>query len=319
MMGQLQRVHVSGAFRGVYALAHAVQDVRGPSAPLAARIAVPPPAGPWLVYLQGDDDTIYQVDLGQRTVRVALAGQSIRSSALLVRPTGQRLLVVRTADSVLVLDHDNRVVRQTRLPEELRERTSFLWFELPGGEALTCRFHSTGWRAKTTPCDLAWYDADGRVLRREETTLEHPNRPSLRWVLGAAVPAPLVLDAVVVILPLTPLAGWASDSYPGAVALTAEECWPSLAMVHLLAVLLAGLCYRRQVRYQVGGTGRWLWPTFVLLLGWPGWLAYRYGRAWPVLERCPACGAARPIDREDCGACQTEAAPPALKGTEVFA
>jgi hypothetical protein len=79
------------------------------------------------------------------------------------------------------------------------------------------------------------------------------------------------------------------------------------------------LCYRRQVRYGMSRWERIVWPLFVLLLGLPGWVGYRFGRSWPVLETCPACGAGVPRDREDCTRRETAFPPPALKGTEGFA
>jgi hypothetical protein len=57
----------------------------------------------------------------------------------------------------------------------------------------------------------------------------------------------------------------------------------------------------------------------VLLLGLPGWIGYRFGRKWPVLEACSECGHTVPRDRENCVCCTNNFPRPALKGTEVFA
>ena len=77
-----------------------------------------------------------------------------------------------------------------------------------------------------------------------------------------------------------------------------SECWPSLMLAQLLATGLAILCYRRQRHYSASGSERLLWPLFVLAFGLPGWVAYRFGRSWPVLESCPACGAGVPSSGE---------------------
>jgi hypothetical protein len=95
--------------------------------------------------------------------------------------------------------------------------------------------------------------------------------------------------------------------------------WPALMIAQLLAVGLAALCYRRQVRYQASQSERLVWSLFVLALGLPGWVAYRFGRSWPVLQTCPACGAGVPQDREDCARCENDFPGAELKGTEVFA
>jgi hypothetical protein len=90
-------------------------------------------------------------------------------------------------------------------------------------------------------------------------------------------------------------------------------------IAQLLAAGLAWLCYRRQVRYRATRSERVLWPLFVLAFGLPGWVGYRFGRRWPVLESCPKCGVDVPRDREDCTDCEVAFPGPALKGTEVFA
>jgi hypothetical protein len=73
------------------------------------------------------------------------------------------------------------------------------------------------------------------------------------------------------------------------------------------------------VRYGASGPERIVWPSFVFVLGLPGWIGYRFGRAWPNLERCPSCRAIVPRDRIECAACQRDFPEPALQGTEVFA
>jgi hypothetical protein len=108
-------------------------------------------------------------------------------------------------------------------------------------------------------------------------------------------------------------------TYPEALVRALGEFAPALVVAQLLAAVLAVLCYRRQVRYGANARERIVWPLFVLLLGLPGWIGYRFGRSWPVLEACPACGTGVPRDREHCARCETEFSPPALKGTEVFA
>ena len=46
---------------------------------------------------------------------------------------------------------------------------------------------------------------------------------------------------------------------------------------------------------------------------------FRFTRAWPVQEPCPACGLRVSRDRPACSACHAEFPGPALIGTEVFA
>jgi hypothetical protein len=100
---------------------------------------------------------------------------------------------------------------------------------------------------------------------------------------------------------------------------TLRQFWPAAVLAHFLAACLAVLCYRRQVRYGLGRGERIAWPLFVLILGLPGWIGYRFGRKWPVLESCHDCGVAVPRDRESCVRCANAFPSPALLGTEVFA
>jgi hypothetical protein len=108
-------------------------------------------------------------------------------------------------------------------------------------------------------------------------------------------------------------------TYPEAVSRSFREFWLPLVMAQLVAVGLAVLCYRRQVRYGASRAERIVWPLFVLVLGLPGWMGYRFGRSWPVLEACSSCGVSVPQDRESCVRCRADSPRPALKGTEVFA
>lgn len=106
---------------------------------------------------------------------------------------------------------------------------------------------------------------------------------------------------------------------PEALGRSLREFGPALGIAQLIALGLAVLCYRRQLRYGAGRAERILWPLFVLLLGLPGWIGYRFGRRWPVLETCPNCGDAVPRDRGECARCTAAFPLPALQGTEVFA
>jgi hypothetical protein len=242
-------------------------------------------------------------------------------------PPGQprrRSLVVRTDDEILTLD-DGGAKRRCRIPEELRER-DFFWLELPGGDFLA----SAQWRwdesSGKAHYRLFWFDAEGRVSRQEEADLQQgrPNRlglfADLRVFLATMFPEPLVIDGF-------GLVAWAlrqryvrnAATFTEAFGRALEELWPALLVVQVVAGVLAWLAHRRQVRYHSGRAERIAWTVFVLLAGVPGWLAYRYGQSWPVLEPCPACGARVAINRDSCPACRTETPPPALKGTEVFA
>jgi hypothetical protein len=95
--------------------------------------------------------------------------------------------------------------------------------------------------------------------------------------------------------------------------------WIPFSLTVALSLVLTIACYRRERRYGPRIRERVLWPLFVLVFGLPGWIGYRFGRRWPVLEHCPSCG--RVIPRADalCPCCQIEMPRPAPLGLEICA
>ena len=56
-----------------------------------------------------------------------------------------------------------------------------------------------------------------------------------------------------------------------------------------------------------------------LVGGLPALLSYFTASGRPELERCPACGRAKPLSGLQCARCGAEVPAPAPKGTEIFA
>ena len=120
------------------------------------------------------------------------------------------------------------------------------------------------------------------------------------------------------ILPYELLGVGATDSWSVAQRASLDGCWPTLMFVTMLSTLLAIACYRRQVRFAATPSERIAWPIFVFLGGLPAWVAYRYGRHWPVLERCLSAGT-HSRDCETCAACRQEFPLPERQGFEILA
>jgi hypothetical protein len=279
---------------------------------------------PWFVYLYADDAKLYQIDLDKRTVRDLLSHLAIRSAALSETFVNSQAwdprLFVRTDEAVLVLDSENQVLRQFQIPEELRDQ-GFGWFHTPAGESVAYQEHSPmrdyEWRVRCW-----WSDAAGHITRQEDS----PVKREEEWdwakntTYGAVLPGPLLTNVLVGILaPCSDLMFNQATTYGNALRHYVADSWPCLVVVHLLAVPFAWLCYRRQVRYRTSKVERVVWPLFVFAFGVGGWVGFRFGRTWPVLERCPACNTDVPQDRETCAACEAAFPEPALQGTEIFA
>jgi hypothetical protein len=278
----------------------------------------------WDVYVHGRDGRLYHADLQNRTFQVAFDRSPALSAAL---ATGVLDAVhgmpfrpaVRTADEVLVLDEQGTMLKRYPIPQSLR------------GQDINFAQTSTGGAVMyaNSPQDLLASEVEYHICRLDstgrswETTTVLPFLDSDRFILlsgGFVIPSPLGLAGLVASLrtPMLLDEGFAA-SYPEALGRALAEFGSGFAIAELLALGLAVLCYRRQMRYGASRTERIVWPLFVLLLGLPGWIGYRFGRSWPVLEKCPECFAPAPRDRAGCVRCTNDFPRPARKGIEVFA
>jgi hypothetical protein len=235
-----------------------------------------------------------------------------------VRGTMVRLAVRRDRE-VQLLDESHQVLKSYPIPDGLRGQ-DFTFAETTTGEALMFWNSPTDEVAPEIEYRIYWVSEDGHS-REARTALAYLGYLRPMQVCGAAVvPSPLVLSGLVAFGRSRDLLqeGLAADPLE-AVSRSVTEFWPALALAQMLAAALALLCHRRQVRYGASPAERLIWPLFVLALGLPGWIGYRFGRAWPVLEACPGCSTTTPRDRGDCVRCEAEFPEPSLKGTEVFA
>ncbi len=275
-------------------------------------------------YVVGRDERIYHADLRRRTLEVVFQGPRLRSAALVsgladpVRGT-PTWLVARTDEAVVVLDARGKLLERYPIPPALRQQ-EFTFSPTTIGEGLMYQHSPLDVLAKQIDYGIYWVKPDGHFRQAQATLARGEDMMSWPIISGLSLPAPLVLTGVVgTFRPASLLEEGLAATYPEALGRALREFRPALLLAMLAGGVLAGLCYRRQVRYGARGMERLAWPLFVLALGLPGWIGYRFGRTWPVLQSCPSCGAAVPRDREECVHCRSEFPTPALKGTEVFA
>jgi hypothetical protein len=271
----------------------------------------------WDVYVLGRDGKVYHADLQNRTLEVAFDEPGVRSAAVVLgahdaeRGT-PHYLAVRTDDAILVLDERGSPLKRWRVPASLRGR-DLSYRESSAGEAVL------DWSGPYDPFvpeveyRIAWV-ADARC-REASITLPYPGMRAAPALTGVVFPSPLVLGGYLASIRTGELMhNGLSATYPEALARAFTEFRPALWIALLVAGGLAVLCYRRQVRYGAGAAERVVWPLFVLALGVPGWVGYRFGRSWPVLEPRPECATRVPRDRAGCARCEAEFPPPLPKG-----
>jgi hypothetical protein len=278
----------------------------------------------WDVYIFGRDGKIYHADLQARTVHVVLENPQLRSvtTSAWSEDANRGLLwrlAARTDDAILVLNVQGKPLARYAIPEAVRN-LDFTFAESKAGEAVLYWSSPEDSLATEKEYRIFWVKPDGQC-REAAVTLAHRGelRP-MRVYAGVTMPSPLGLSCSYMRGRFQELLNHGLSATPAeALSRAFAEFWPALAIAQTIAFALAMLCYRRQVRYGVSRTERIVWPLFVLLFGLPGWIGYRFGRSWPVLETCPDCGANVPRDRESCLRCTNDFPRPALKGTEVFA
>jgi len=278
----------------------------------------------WDAYIFGRDGKIYHADLQARTVHVILENSQLRSVAASAWTEDANRgslwrLAARTDDAILVLNAQGKLLARYPIPEALRN-LDLTFAESNASEAILYWSSPEDSLAMDKEYRIFWVKPDGQC-REAAVTLAHCSelRP-MRVYGGVTMPSPLGLAGSYVWNRFCELLDHGLSATPAeALGRALTEYWPALAIAQMIALGLAVLCYRRQMRYGTSRTERIVWPLFVLLFGLPGWIGYRFGRTWPVLEACPECGVAVPRDRERCLRCTIDFPPPALKGTEVFA
>jgi hypothetical protein len=161
----------------------------------------------------------------------------------------------------------------------------------------------------------------GSVIRRQDVALTSNTGLSegAAVVLGTVAFPVLIgyLFGPFIGIPITMLQSNVVATYPDALARSFDIGWLGLPTAIVLSVVLTWWIYRLQRKYHRSGTG--IWSTFVLLFGWPAFLAYWIEHRRPQMESCGQCGSVVPRDRESCANCNALFPTPPLVGTEIFA
>jgi hypothetical protein len=231
------------------------------------------------------------------------------------------LVGVRQRDQLIFFDmkQSKRVV--FTLPEQLRKR-GFSALLTNANQLMATTFEQYGEYWSGGPIHhLYWIDPQGRIEREMALNLTGwvpPTPQEKAWGLSEYMPESIVcLLGVVLGAPLYLVQVNFMPDFASAVAFVTVAAWMPLLVILLVSVVLVLLTVKLQRKYRRSATVAW--SVFVFLVGVPGFIAYLVEHHRAKLEACSQCGEVVPRDREMCADCNTEFAPPARVGTEIFA
>jgi hypothetical protein len=282
------------------------------------------------------DGKLWSIELGQRQVRSILDASGATGLGHVWRlpkerpaePSGMapqalqsttpKAVMVRESERLIIVDPASGEHASYTLPNRLADASVAGVQKADGTLTVLAMEHSV-----REPATYAvWFDAEGNVTRQEKVELAGLANAELEdarqgWFMALAAPVPLAGAVVIGIASWVVAAEGRADSYAQGLGQMLPVLGPGMLFLLAVSAGLAALAWRRQRRFGLPHAAAW--AAFVLLLGVPGWIAYRFHRTWPVLADCPACQHPSPRDRNACLECGAPYPPPRLKGTEVFA
>jgi len=282
------------------------------------------------------DGSLYRIDFRRQTVGQAELLARVVSVTTVAEPTlvaddrratFKDRVAVRMPGQIAVLDSDGKILKSIAIPPELAP-VSFSLYATVGDQWIAVQNQGGAWNL---PTEIYWFDAEGKIARRERVDLSPGAESDPRkeaWGLAAVFPMPLPLAiGSFVIKPFNDqwtmyvLASQTADAekrdFQTALAQVVRNSWLPFLLVCLVSAAAATICYRHQRR--AGGEHAIAWALFVFLTGLPGLAGYWLHRTWPPREQCVQCGANSPADRGQCLSCSAEFPPPALVGSEILA
>jgi hypothetical protein len=274
------------------------------------------------VFIPTADAKILAVNLQKRTTAPVYEGAPPLGAAVFrsaVEPRALGRLAVRTADALLLLESSGEIRERIPIPDAL-QRENFGVAITKNKDAL---FDWTGPQdslSSTRLIRLFRVRADGQITEDSISLATVPTSRRTQAYGGYVYPSTLLVAFVVCTERVPGLI------YEGLEHSKAAARWRALREFRVailtaaaISLVFAVFCWRRTTRYRAGVGERVVWALFVLLFGLPGWIGFRYGRVWPVLEACSACEKETPGNCDVCRHCGEELLAPVETGTEVFA
>jgi len=281
----------------------------------------------WICHVVSGD-RLLRVDLRERSVRTVLEIPGLFSVSVAQRPRRdgapkanrpeetEDCLVVRSPDTVTVLDWQDKVEKTYHLPSELSD-TWFSFFPAANGKAVATYYDHFRPQRLPLSYNVVEFAADGTVSHSATHVTDAPIERDDRAVMSFAVPEVIVPLTFTLLAPVLGDNDDSSQSMASALADIIGYIWPAYLSSGILGLVSLAL-YRRHAA-RSGNAPSIAWMLFVFLFGIPGLLAYLWHRRWPVRLACPACGTDAPRDRHYCAPCGKPFPAPAPNGLEIFA
>ena len=192
-------------------------------------------------------------------------------------------VIVRTSERLIVMDSAGKQIASYAIPKDVQQAT-LNFYEVDKEKArISERRPFPDFKYGE---QLTWINMDGTILDRKDVELigsgRHPMTQSDDWTVALVIPVPIVMGVVAVVAgPMSYIEILEQTKYADALGYSLINVWQPFVAVIILAAVLAWVCYRRQRRMDLPWT--WIWVTFVVVFGVPGYLAYlfhRAGRFW---------------------------------------
>jgi hypothetical protein len=230
-------------------------------------------------------------------------------------PENTDRVAIRQPDNLIVFDKRTGNQMSFPLPASTRDVGISTWV-LPDGKLLL--FSEFDVETKKPP-QLIWLDSEGRIIKEQSPHLaSHTGRElPIPEVWKENLRAPVPLNKAMLFAFVSYFEGKRAHSFWTGFGIVWKRAWLAALALIPVGVVAAWAAYRRQKRFALPHAG--VWAAFAFWFGIPGWIAYRFHRAWPMLDDCPACRQPTPRDRETCLECGASLPAPPLKGIEVFA
>ncbi|HEY2410770.1 MAG TPA: hypothetical protein VGI40_00925 [Pirellulaceae bacterium] len=223
----------------------------------------------------------------------------------------------RSDGMLTIVNRKSGAQRKIELPTRLHDAMLSGW-QLADGQVLVL---ASWYREEVPPPDeLLWFGPDSKIVKEQRFRLARNSYElPITQVWWENIQAPIPLAKTILFVYISKLEGdrLKPPSYAAGFAKVFRRAWLAAFVLYAVCVIPAWAAYRRQKRFNLPNPLGW--AVFVYVMGIPGWIAYRFHRAWPVLEECPACHQPSPRDRQTCLDCGKAFPPPPPKGIEVFA